>query len=116
MFKTAVYQRLLSGCLTMEEGLGGLDVRSPHGHAAFSMQGLEGQWERIQMNTFQNWVNDQLRSRGVRVDDLAADFCDGIKLCALVEDLQVGGAGSQGGLIQRSYCEITERCHREAIL
>ncbi len=63
------------------------DARSPAGHAAFSMRGTDDRWVMIQVNTFTNWVNEQLRPLGYVVEDLQTDFCDGIKLAALMEVL-----------------------------
>ena len=40
------------------------------------------------MSTFTNWVNEQLRSKDTSVSDLQEDFCDGIRLCDLLEVLQ----------------------------
>lgn len=47
----------------------------------------QGEWLQIQRNTFTNWVNEGLRPRGVKVDELMTDFSDGVKLVALVESL-----------------------------
>ena len=68
----------------------GLVARSPEGHAAkgMSIKGDENVWIEIQQNTFTNWVNEQLRHVGLSVEDLQKDFCDGVKLIALVEVLQ----------------------------
>ncbi|KAK3922888.1 Filamin-B [Frankliniella fusca] len=69
----------------------GLAARSPEGHAAKGMaiKGHEDLWVEIQANTFRNWVNENLRGSGMgHVADLAQDFQDGTKLCALVEALQ----------------------------
>ncbi|PSN34736.1 hypothetical protein C0J52_17744 [Blattella germanica] len=68
----------------------GLVARSPEGHAAKGMaiKGREDLWVEIQANTFRNWVNEHLRTVGTEVRDLATDFCDGTRLCALVEILQ----------------------------
>lgn len=46
------------------------------------------QWMEIQRNTFKNWVNEQLKSRGLSIFDLRTDFADGVLLVALVEILQ----------------------------
>ena len=45
----------------MMNGSSTLDVRSAEGHAAHSMQGTDERWVLIQVNTFKNWINDQLR-------------------------------------------------------
>ncbi|BES97175.1 Hypothetical protein NTJ_09989 [Nesidiocoris tenuis] len=68
----------------------GLVARSPEGHAAKGMaiKGHEDLWVEIQAHTFRNWVNEHLRSVGMEVRDLAVDFADGTRLCALVEVLQ----------------------------
>ena len=52
-------------------------------------QGSEDHWIQIQQNTFKNWVNAQLQKLDLKVDDLQTDFCDGLKLCYLMEVLQV---------------------------
>lgn len=46
------------------------------------------QWMEIQRNTFKNWVNEQLKSRGLSIFDLRTDFADGVLVVALVEILQ----------------------------
>lgn len=68
----------------------GLVARSPEGHAAKGMQikGKEDLWVDIQANTFRNWVNEHLRAVDMKITTLSTDFCDGTKLCALVEQLQ----------------------------
>ena len=53
-------------------------------------QGNDNHWIQIQQSTFCNWINAQLQQvDDLSVDDLQHDFCDGIKLCALIETLQV---------------------------
>ena len=64
------------------------DVRSPFGHAAISMKGTNDRWVQIQLNTFTNWVNEQLLDMDSRVTNLIGDLCDGIKLCYLLEVVQ----------------------------
>ncbi|XP_069103934.1 filamin-A-like [Argopecten irradians] len=46
------------------------------------------QWMQIQRDTFTNWVNEQLKSKGSEIHDLRTDFADGVKLVALVEALK----------------------------
>ena len=46
------------------------------------------EWVSIQKNTFTNWVNEQLRMRGISVHDLRTDLADGVSLVALLEVLQ----------------------------
>lgn len=53
-----------------------------HGESATSA------WIEIQIKTFANWVNEQLRPAGLSVSDFRKDFSDGVKLLALVESLQ----------------------------
>ena len=72
----------------------GLVARSAEGTAAKGMaiKGHEDLWVDIQANTFRNWVNEHLKhsERGRELGpvlDLADDFCDGTRLCALVETL-----------------------------
>ena len=64
------------------------DVRSPVGHAAISMKGVNDRWVQIQLNTFTNWVNEQLHDTDSQVVNLIGDLCDGIKLCYLLEVIQ----------------------------
>uniref|UniRef100_A0A915BH15 Calponin-homology (CH) domain-containing protein n=2 Tax=Parascaris univalens TaxID=6257 RepID=A0A915BH15_PARUN len=45
-------------------------------------------WIFIQVNTFTNWLNEQLSKTSVRIRDLTKDFKDGIRLIELVEQLQ----------------------------
>ncbi|XP_076639876.1 filamin-type immunoglobulin domains fbug isoform X1 [Colletes latitarsis] len=74
------------------EQLVGLVARSAEGTAAKGMpiKGHEDLWVEIQANTFRNWVNEHLKAADVAdgpVIDLAEDFRDGTRLCALVEVL-----------------------------
>ena len=46
------------------------------------------EWITIQKNTFTNWVNEQIKTKGVQVHDLRTDLTDGLLLLALVESLQ----------------------------
>lgn len=82
------------------EQLVGLVARSAEGTAAKGMpiKGNEDLWVEIQTNTFRNWVNEHLKQYnpaggggndlgGRPVVDLAEDFRDGTRLCALVEVL-----------------------------
>ncbi|KAE9548441.1 hypothetical protein FO519_008349 [Halicephalobus sp. NKZ332] len=45
-------------------------------------------WVMIQMHTFTNWLNQQLMSGNVRINDLEADLSDGVLLIQVVETLQ----------------------------
>ncbi|GFR82099.1 filamin-C [Elysia marginata] len=47
----------------------------------------QGEWLQIQRNTFTNWVNENLRTRGIVIDDVRTDLSDGVTLVALVEAL-----------------------------
>jgi len=44
-------------------------------------------WEEAQKKTFCGWVNMHLSKNNNRVQDLQTDFCDGVKLIALLEIL-----------------------------
>ncbi|UXI22435.1 G-protein coupled receptor 158 [Sarcoptes scabiei] len=44
-------------------------------------------WKKMQQNTFTRWANEHLRTVNKHIADIAADFCDGIRLIALVEVL-----------------------------
>lgn len=48
----------------------------------------ENVWIDIQLKTFTNWVNEQLRPTGLTVHNLQVDFANGLLLIALVECLQ----------------------------
>lgn len=45
-------------------------------------------WIDIQLRTFTNWVNEQLKSTDLIIYNLQNDFANGLKLIALVECLQ----------------------------
>lgn len=60
-------------------------ARSLKGHAANA--GVD-KWVMIQENTFRNWVNEQLRSGGMEVENLENDFDSGVLLCGLISALQ----------------------------
>lgn len=61
-------------------------ARTREGHAA--QPGMQDKWVLIQENTFRNWVNEQLKSAGLEVNNLENDFDDGARLCALISSLQ----------------------------
>ncbi|OQV23312.1 Filamin-B [Hypsibius exemplaris] len=65
-------------------------ARSREGHAAAPMgiKDDDQRWVQIQQKTFTNWVNEQLKSVGKRVENLQTDFQDGLNLIALIEVLQ----------------------------
>jgi hypothetical protein len=42
-------------------------------------------WERVQVKTFQNWVNSQLAQRQMKLNDLITDLQDGVFLSELLE-------------------------------
>jgi hypothetical protein len=44
-------------------------------------------WERVQVKTFTNWVNSQLRWRELKVADLSQDLHDGVMLSELLEQI-----------------------------
>ncbi|ELU07549.1 hypothetical protein CAPTEDRAFT_94500 [Capitella teleta] len=52
------------------------------------MKGSDDRWVQIQLSTFANWVNEQLRNMDMSVQDIRTDFADGIKLCSLIQVLQ----------------------------
>ena len=47
----------------------------------------DAQWKRIQQNTFTRWANEHLKSVQKQIGSLETDFCDGLRLIALVEVL-----------------------------
>ena len=48
----------------------------------------ENVWIDIQLKTFTNWVNEQLKPTGLTIHNLQVDFANGLLLIALVECLQ----------------------------
>jgi len=48
----------------------------------------ESVWIDIQLKTFTNWVNEQLKPTGLTIRNLQEDFANGLMLIALVECLQ----------------------------
>ena len=50
-----------------------------------SITGDETNWIEMQKSVFTNWVNQNLKQRDMRVNDLEEDFADGIKLVNLYE-------------------------------
>ena len=48
---------------------------------------MEQEWKRIQKKTFTRWCNEQLRDRGIALNDITDEFTDGLKLIALLEAL-----------------------------
>ena len=58
-----------------------------NGHMSRLAATSSSQWVEIQRNTFKNWVNEQLKSRGLSIVDIRTDFDDGVMLVALVEIL-----------------------------
>jgi len=46
---------------------------------------MEKAWEQIQKKTFTKWVNSHLSKRGQKIEELAADFKDGLKFLSFLE-------------------------------
>ncbi|CAD5125182.1 DgyrCDS13424 [Dimorphilus gyrociliatus] len=59
--------------------------------------GADDAWLRIQVTTFSNWVNEQLRinsaDESFLVQNLEKDLCNGVRLCELVSFLTRGKIG-----------------------
>lgn len=64
-----------------------LPLKSPPVEA-FHNEKNENVWIDIQQKTFTNWVNEQLKSTGLKIQNLQVDFANGLLLIALVECLQ----------------------------
>ncbi|OAF69637.1 hypothetical protein A3Q56_02617 [Intoshia linei] len=47
----------------------------------------EIRWKLIQLNTFTRWINEHLKCVNKKIENLKTDFCDGIKLAALLSIL-----------------------------
>ena len=45
----------------------------------------DGVWEKQQIKAFTAWVNSQLRSRELKIEDIKTDLSDGVMLIALME-------------------------------
>ena len=45
----------------------------------------------MQQKTLTNWVNDKLRGSGFYVQDIAADFADGVTMIKLLQSLAASG-------------------------
>jgi len=50
-------------------------------------------WSDIQEKSFTRWINDYLRQRGMKIDDLCADLADGLVLINLLEILSKKSLG-----------------------
>ncbi len=46
---------------------------------------LDAEWKRIQKKTFTRWCNEHLKKKLLKIEDLNADFSDGVKLVVLLE-------------------------------
>jgi len=46
---------------------------------------MEKTWENIQRKTFTGWINSHLRKRGVKIEKIENDLCDGLRLIDLLE-------------------------------
>lgn len=53
----------------------------------------EKRWVEIQINTFTNWLNEQLREYGEEVSDISTAFEDGLKLIHVVEKISTKKVG-----------------------
>jgi Ca2+-binding EF-hand superfamily protein len=51
------------------------------------------QWEKVQVKTFTNWVNSHLVKRGLKIENIATGFQDGINLLQLLEVIADESAG-----------------------
>ncbi|XP_006823440.1 filamin-A-like [Saccoglossus kowalevskii] len=71
---------------------------SAEGHAAKSGMGGIGddRWVEIQRNTFTNWMNEQLKPTGKKVEDISEDLENGLLLISLTESL----IETRGGALQ----------------
>nr|KAG5708293.1 hypothetical protein BaRGS_021227 [Batillaria attramentaria] len=67
-----------------------------------NVSGADLRWVAIQEKTFANWCNEQLSVSGRSVEDIETDFCDGVRLVALIESLQFRKIG-------RVYSKPTSR-------
>ena len=46
---------------------------------------LDAEWKKIQKKTFTRWCNEHLKKQDMKIEDLAEDFSDGIRLIVLLE-------------------------------
>jgi filamin len=54
----------------------------------FTIKNKDDKWILIQMNTFTNWINEQLKYEDEKIIDLKLDLKNGVKLIKLVNVLQ----------------------------
>ena len=52
---------------------------------ALTEAALDAEWKKIQKKTFTRWCNEHLKKQNMKIEDLAEDFSDGIKLIVLLE-------------------------------
>ena len=45
------------------------------------------EWKQIQKRVFTRWCNEQLKEDALEIEELSKDFCDGVRLVALIEAL-----------------------------
>lgn len=46
---------------------------------------MDKTWEVIQKKTFTNWINNNLKQKGSKIEDIEVDLSDGVKLIQLLE-------------------------------
>ena len=55
--------------------------------AGYGITDLDPEWKRIQQNTFTRWVNQHLKKSDSHIENIEAEFSDGLKLIKLIEVL-----------------------------
>lgn len=58
-----------------------------------SVKGSTGNWIEMQKDTFENWVNANLRQRGMKIENLDEGFADGVNLINLYEIISKKNVG-----------------------
>ena len=77
-----------SQCISKLESFGTMSSGMQNGDLPHLTMADNSRWVEIQKNTFKNWVNEQLKSKGLSIFDIRTDFADGTLLLALAEVLQ----------------------------
>ena len=72
---------------------------------------LSRSWEETQVSVFTKWVNTKLAVRNMRVDSVAEDFSDGVKLINLLEILSGKEIGCKWHQQPKQRIHCIENCN-----
>jgi hypothetical protein len=79
-------------------------------------KGDDRQWETLQVKAFVHWVNGYLERRGLKVEKLEEDFCDGVLLIAFIEELTGGKLNKRWNTNPTTRVLKIENCHQAIML